>query len=157
VERSLRWRHGGQPSLLLATDGQGELRPGAGLTGQSQACQLHQERERGFRLLVGVLDVEPVILVLHRHMCARRPLTPLGPAHVEKATHDNPPVELMTGRVEGNRRQPTGGVLRRNVNASGDVVQRLQQRARFQIEARDAFGRVGGREGIECRTGYGPA
>jgi hypothetical protein len=35
-----------QPPLLLAADGQDELRPGSSLAGQFQACQLHQERER---------------------------------------------------------------------------------------------------------------
>ena len=75
---------------------------------------------------------------------------PLRPAHTEKTAHDLPPVERLTGRVERDRHQPPGGVLRRNVDAMGDVVQRLQQRARFQIEAGDAFGRVGGRERIEC-------
>ena len=131
-------------------DGQGELGPRTDVARELQADELHQERKSGVRLLVGVIDVEPVVLALHRDVRVRRPILPFVLA---ECTREKP--LITSAQSNGLRCEPTVSVAsplwraRGNVDAVRYVVQELQQRARFQIEVGDAFRWEGGPEGIE--------
>src|SRR4051812_49240311 len=70
---------------------------------QLQARQLHEKRKGRLRILIAVVDVEPVAFVLNGHVRIGRACSRRRPTHSEQLPRDLLPVERVTVAVASDR------------------------------------------------------